>query len=160
GRLTAPLTDVAAIEKRLDAVDFLTKATALREKLRTQLHQAPDLERALARLALNRGGPRDLASIRDALRQAELMRSALLAAGKMPAELRHETTALGEHNALIDRLQRALAAELPLLARDGNFIARGYAAQLDELIGLRDDSRRLIANLQQKYADKSGTPGL
>jgi len=161
-RLMAPLTDIAAIEQRLDAVDFMVKQSALREKLRAHLRETPDLERALARLALNRGGPRDLAAIRDALQQAEIMRSALLALDpkKMPAELRAATKALGEHNALIDKLRRALAAELPLLARDGNFIARGFAAQLDELITLRDDSRRLIAGLQQKYADRSGTAGL
>jgi len=160
-RLNAPLTDADAINRRLVAVDFFVKAPALREKLRGYLRQTPDLERALARLALNRGGPRDLAAIRDALKQAEQIRGALLAAGpKASEELQAETKALGEHNALIDRLGRALAAELPILTRDGNFIARGYAPQLDELITLRDDSRRLIASLQQKYADKSGTPGL
>ena len=161
-RLVAPLMDVDAINQRLDAVDYLAKADELRGKLRARLRETPDLERALARLALDRGGPRDLAAVRDALKQAEAMRSGLLGidSKKAPAELRDASKALGEHNALFDRLQRALAADLPMLARDGNFIARGYASQLDELIGLRDDSRRLIANLQQKYADKSGTPGL
>ncbi|MGE3622977.1 MAG: DNA mismatch repair protein MutS [Bdellovibrionales bacterium] len=159
GRLTAPLTDVDAIEKRLSSVAFMVKSMALREKLRGFLHHAPDLERALARLALNRGGPRDLASVRDALRQAENMRAALLET-ELPPELTHETNALGGHGMLVDRLSRALSADLPILARDGNFIARGYAPQLDELIVLRDDSRRLIAGLQQKYADRSGTPGL
>jgi DNA mismatch repair protein MutS len=155
-RLTAPLTDVGAITARLDAVAFFVDASALRERVREALRRAPDLERALARLALGRGGPRDLASVRDALRRAEEIRSALLASSSMPADLREETKNLGEHNALIDRLERALAADLPMLARDGNFIARGYAAQLDELITLRDDGRRLIAGLQQKYAKLSG----
>ena len=161
-RLNAPLTDIAAIQKRLEAVAFMVKTPSLREKLRAHLHQTPDLERALARLALDRGGPRDLAAIRDALKQAEIMRGALLGVDpkSMPEELTAETRSLGEHNALIDRLTRALATALPILARDGNFIARGYAPPLDELIALRDDSRRLIANLQQNYADKSGTPGL
>ncbi|HUY69325.1 MAG TPA: DNA mismatch repair protein MutS [Alphaproteobacteria bacterium] len=161
-RLIAPLTDVAAITKRLDAVAFMVEAAPLRDKLRDALRKTPDLERALARLALGRGGPRDLAALRDALKEAEIMRGALLGIDpkKLPAELREETSALDEHNAVADKLGRALAAELPMLARDGNFIARGFAPQLDELIALRDDSRRHIANLQQKYADKSGTPGL
>jgi DNA mismatch repair protein MutS len=158
-RLVAPLTDMAAIDRRLAAVAFMAKTAALRAAVRASLRQTPDLERALARLALGRGGPRDLAAIRDALKQAETMRSALLAS-ELPPELRVEAKALGEHNALSDKLGRALAAELPILARDGNFIARGYAAHLDELVTLRDDSRRLIANLQQKYANKSGVTGL
>lgn len=160
-RLQAPLTDVNAIHKRLDAVAFMVKANSLREKLRAALYSSPDLERALARLALGRGGPRDLASIRDACKQAEAMRSLLLADIKtMPEELHRDVQALSEHHALIDRLDRALAAELPLLARDGNFIARGYSAQLDELVSLRDDSKRLIAGLQQNYANTSGVAGL
>ena len=159
-RLTSPLTDVGTISSRLDAVTFFIGASALRENIRAALKRAPDLERALARLALGRGGPRDLASVRDTLQQAEAIRSALLAIPAMPADLRLETKNLGEHNALIDRFTRALAADLPMLARDGNFIARGYAAQLDEIIVLRDDGRRLIAGLQQKYATQSGVPTL
>jgi DNA mismatch repair protein MutS len=159
-RLVAPLTDVAVINARLDAVSFFVGNGALREAVRTALRRAPDLERALARLALGRGGPRDLAAMRDALAQAEVMRSNLLAVPAMPADLRVEAQNLGEHNALIDRLTRALAAELPMLARDGNFIAKGYAAQLDELLVLRDDGRRLIAGLQQKYAVSSGVATL
>lgn len=161
GRLIAPLTDMSAIQKRLDAVDFMVGAVALREQLRTALHQSPDLERALARLALGRGGPRDLASVRDACKQAEIMRSLLLAEIKnMPDELQGDTEALGNHQNLTDRLERALASDLPMLARDGNFITHGYAPQLDELVSLRDDSRRLIAGLQQNYANVSGAAGL
>ena len=159
-RLVAPLTDVAAIEKRLDAVGFMTKASALRQALRETLRQMPDMERALARLVLNRGGPRDLAAIKDALMAAEIMLNALLAAGDLPQELGEQTQSLGEHATLIDRLARALAPELPMLARDGNFIARGYSPQLDDLVVLRDDSRRLIAGLQDKYANAGGVTGL
>ena len=61
---------------------------------------------------------------------------------------------------LIDRLRRALAADLPMLARDGGFIAHGYTPALDELITLRDDSRRLIAALQQKYCEIGGVSNL
>ncbi|MFA4994416.1 MAG: DNA mismatch repair protein MutS [Bdellovibrionales bacterium] len=159
-RLTAPLTDVAAIISRLDAVEYFVGASALREKIRAGLRRAPDLERALARLALGRGGPRDLASIHDALKQAEEIKHALLEASKMPACLREEAKNLGEHNALIDKLERALAPDLPMLARDGNFIAKGFAAQLDELVTLRDDGRRLIAGLQHKYMSRTGVATL
>ncbi|MDX2028482.1 MAG: DNA mismatch repair protein MutS [Alphaproteobacteria bacterium] len=159
-RLMAPLTDIAAIRARLDSVAFMVQASALRETLRDALKQTPDIERALARLALNRGGPRDLAAIRDALRQAEAMRTVLLEAKKAPQDIKTCAQSLGEHGALIDRLERALAEELPMLARDGNFIARGYALQLDELVALRDDSRRLIAGLQQNYVQASGVSTL
>lgn len=160
GRLVAPLTDVAVIGQRQDAVEFMVKGSGLRAVLRQYLRQVPDMERALSRLALQRGGPRDLAAIRDALIAAEAMRGALLGSGSLPEELHQHTQALGEQGALIDRLMRALSAELPLLARDGNFIAHGYAVALDELMMLRDDSRRLIAGLQEKYAGIGGVSGL
>ena len=63
---------------------------------------------------------------------------------------------LGEHGVLVERLGRALAAELPLFARDGGFIAAGYSAELDQLRELRDESRRVIAALQARYAEASG----
>ncbi len=159
-RLANPLTDIGAIEARLEAVAFFANDGVLRPKVRELLRHAPDLERALARLALGRGGPRDLASVRDAAAQAEGVRSLLLASSSRPFAVREDAQNLGEHNALIDRLKRALADDLPMLARDGNFIARGYAAQLDELIALRDDGRRLIASLQQKYMARTGVSTL
>jgi len=160
-RLQAPLTAMDTITDRLEAVECMVRHSTLREAVRKALRHAPDLERALARVALKRGGPRDLASIRDAAKQSEVIRSDVLKHAKdMPAELQQATKNLGEHGALTDRLQRALAADLPMLARDGNFIARGYAAHLDELVALRDDSRRLIAGLQQKYIGVSGAATL
>ena len=77
-----------------------------------------------------------------------------------PPASRPPPSALGEHSALIDQLTRALAPELPLLTRDGGFIAAGYALQLDDLVTLRDESRRLIAAMQARYADLAGVSGL
>src|SRR5205085_7432492 len=67
---------------------------------------------------------------------------------------------LGEHGALVERLARALAAELPLITRDGGFIAAGYAGELDELRLLRDQSRKLMAQLQARYAEETAIASL
>lgn len=161
-RLMTPLTNVASINRRLEAVAFLTKEQALTERVRHALKQTPDIERALTRLSLGRGGPRDLAALRDALVQAEAIRADVLAtaARTLPNEIEEAVATFGNYASLIDRLSRALAAELPLLARDGHFIASGYMAALDELLTLRDDSRRLIASLQQTYAAAADVPTL
>lgn len=162
GRLAAPLAERTAIESRLDAVDFLTTEEALRADLRDTLKACPDLERALSRISLQRGGPRDLAGVRDALNQGQAMR-ALLADSRLrsaPAIIVAATEHLGGQDELIDRLERALAPDLPLQARDGGFIAPNYAPQLDELRGLRDESRRLIAGLQNDYVGKTGIASL
>lgn len=156
-RLSSPLTDIPAINSRLEAIEALIRQPQIHQSLQETLHKCPDLERALARLTLKRGGPRDLASLREALMCAQNARSILLKADDC---LKALIPALGDHGVLQDRLTRALNDTLPVLARDGGFIARGYAPELDQLVELRDNNRRLIAGLQHKYEDLSGVPTL
>jgi DNA mismatch repair protein MutS len=160
--LSAPLTDIAAIAARQDAVAHLLSETRLREDLRAHLKKAPDLERALSRLSLERGGPRDLAAIRDGLRAAAGIKALFAEArfGSPPPLLQQALTDLGHHGDLIDRLTRALAESLPLLARDGGFIAQGYLPELDQWRSLRDDSRKLILELEARYRGDLGIGSL
>ncbi|HEY0523104.1 MAG TPA: DNA mismatch repair protein MutS [Stellaceae bacterium] len=161
--LGAPLTDPAHIRARLDMVQFFAEDDRLREDLRGVLRRCPDIERALSRLTLGRGGPRDLAGIRDALAETATLKAMLSAdglTGTPPLLVKKAARDLGEHGALVDRLARALAAELPVLTRDGGFIAAGYSAELDELKTLRDESRRTMAALQARYAAATGVASL
>ena len=164
-RLTAPLTDPDAIAERLDAVGFLVEAEGARRALRERLRRCPDVERALSRLSLGRGGPRDLAAVRDALGQIPAIRDALGtdATGGLqapPAALAASLKALGHHQSLVDRLVRALVASPPPGIRDGGVIARGYDAALDEVVELRDHSRRLIGELEARYRSETGVGAL
>ena len=156
--LAAPLTDRAAIEARLDAVTFFRADERQRDDVRTILRRCGDLARAMARLALGRGGPRDLATLRDTLGESAGLRARL--DGAAPALIAVAVRDLGEHATFVARLTRALAAELPFAARDGGFIAAGYTAELDALRRLRDDGKRLIVELQARYAADSGIPSL
>src|SRR5262249_902206 len=153
--LAAPLSMPMAIAARLDAVQFLLEDATSRASLRERLRHCPDIERALTRLSLGRGGPRDLAALRDALGETAAVRTLLGAPGlvALPELLAEAQQGLGEHAALVDRLRRALAPELPLFVRDGGSVASGYSAELDQLRELRDDSRRAIAALQARYAE-------
>ena len=171
GHLAAPLTDPTAIRRRQDMLAFFVERAALRADLRGGLRRCPDVARALSRLTLKRAGPRDLAAVRDGLRCATALRQALTDALATPvlattpsdvalSGIVAATRDLGEHGRLIDRLTRALKPELPLLARDGDFIAKAYSAELDELIELRDESGRLIAALQARYAGETGIASL
>ncbi len=160
--LAAPLTDPLVIDRRLDMVQFFAEQHSLRADLRERLKHCPDVERALSRLTLGRGGPRDLAAVRDALGEIPGLKAGLLGGdlGAPPADVHRVLGQLGEHGVLVERLGRALDADLPILVRDGGFIAAGYHAGLDELRGLRDESRRLIAALQSRYAEMSGVSAL
>ncbi len=162
-RVAAPLTDPAAIARRLDLVQMQIDAPALRESLRQRLKRVPDVERALLRLSVGRGGPRDLAALREGLNQAGEIAAVLsttppgLAA---PADLAGIVAALDDHRTLVDGLTAALDDEPPLLARDGGFVRPGHRPDLDELRGLRDDSRRTIAALEATYRAATGVATL
>ncbi|MDG2034973.1 MAG: DNA mismatch repair protein MutS, partial [Rhodospirillales bacterium] len=154
-RLAAPLTDTKEISRRLDAIQHFTNDRTTRETLRAHLRGCPDLERALSRLTVGRGGPRDLASVRDGLSLTAEIRELLLQRS-LPNALSGNVEDLGNHGELVATLTRALAPELPLYARDGGFIAPHFAPHFDDLREFRDESRRLIAGLQDKYAADTG----
>ena len=160
-RLSAPLTDVNAIARRLDAVTAFVTDVAARAETRSRLAAAPDLARALTRIALQRGGPRDLAAIRDGIAAAHELARALATIKDAPAEIAETLGHCRKVDAtLADELARALGDELPLIKRDGGFVREGYAAALDENRALRDESRRVIAALQARYADETGVKAL
>ena len=158
-RLSAPLRDVSEINARLDEVQALMKDTTLLETLRSELKRVPDMERSLARLSMNRGGPRDLTALREGLQQAEIIRSMLLRAKCLEA---HAAALEPTHNlsAFKDHLSASLSDSPPVLARDGGFIKPGFSVELDHLRSLRDHSRKLIAELQTKYASDTGIDSL
>ncbi|MBK20568.1 MAG: DNA mismatch repair protein MutS [Rhodospirillaceae bacterium] len=161
-RLSAPLTDVKEITARIDAVQYFRDDPALSDNLREALSVNADIERSLSRITLGRGGPRDIAAIRDGLRVSSSLKKLLQNSetSELPSALHLAWNNLGEHGSLIERFERALDDDLPLLARDGGFIAVGYVPELDELITLRDESRKLVAGLQAKYCEETGIPSL
>ncbi|MEO3386528.1 DNA mismatch repair protein MutS [Mesorhizobium sp. CAU 1741] len=159
-RLTSPLTDPAAINARLDEVSFLLAETRLSETLRAVLKGAPDMPRALSRLALNRGGPRDLGALRAGMqasaRLVEVFSDAMLPEGlKVACEtLASLPVDFAAH------LERVLADELPLLKRDGGFVRPGYDGELDEMRALRDQSRRVVAGMERDLVEETGIRSL
>jgi DNA mismatch repair protein MutS len=160
-RLAAPLTSPQAIAQRHDAVAHFVAAAAIRADVRSRLRGAPDLARSLTRLVVGRGGPRDLAAIRDGIEAAARLATQLSGGGSTPAEVAQVAAALRRPDAAVaTELAAALADELPLLRRDGGFVRAGYDAALDEARALRDESRRVIAALQARYAEETGVRAL
>ena len=128
-RLAAPLTDAAAIGRRLDAISAFVADAATREDLRKTLHAAPDMARALARLSVGRGGPRDLAALSAGIAAADDVLARLDQMQDAPQEIAGVAAALRRPpRALAQEFARALDDELPLVKRDGGFVRAGYEA--------------------------------
>ena len=156
-RLSSPSRDLTVIRARHEALRYLLDQSRLRENLREDLRRVPDMDRALSRLALDRGGPRDLTAIRAGLTQALSLHKRLNDAPPLLAEAARSLTG---HDALVDLLDQALVAEPPLLSRDGGFIATGFDQELDETRQLRDEGRGVIAAMQAQYAEHTGVAAL
>src|SRR3954462_665924 len=160
-RLAAPLTDAAAIARRLDAVGSFVADSAAREDIRSILRGAPDMSRALARLSVGRGGPRDLAGLRDGIIAADQVLARLGELDQPPQEIAAVMAALKRPSReLASEFATALDEQLPLIKRDGGFVRQGYEPALDETRNLRDASRLVVASMQARYADNTGVKGL
>jgi DNA mismatch repair protein MutS len=160
-RLAAPLTDGLGIARRLDAVSAFVADGATREDISSILRGAPDMARALARLSVGRGGPRDLAALRDGIMAADAALARLDGLEQPPDEITSVMAALRRPSReLAQELERALDEQLPLIKRDGGFVRQGYEAALDEARNLRDASRLVVASMQARYADATSIKGL
>lgn len=162
--ISAPLNNLDDILLRQNHIKILISNATFITILRTHLGGISDLERALSRLSLGRGGPRDLGLLRDGLAQAEIIRAELQNNRNIASTYSEILYALKQHpslSALQDALAQALTDDtLPALSRDGGFIKQGYSARLDELSLLRNDSRKHIASLQHKYQKMTGIDAL
>ena len=168
-RLNAPSMDIAEINQRLDAVEFFISVPEIRNELREYFKSFSDLERSVSRLSLGRGGPKDLAAIGLTLSFVPKIRNLLNSYGKynkileeLPPAIENILNKPADFSTIVSNLERALIDEedLPLLARDGGFVREGYYPALDELRNLHNNSRELIAKLEQKYIEETNISNL
>ncbi len=157
-RLINPLLELEEINARLNAVEFFYKHNDVRDELRNILKKCPDMERAVSRLSVNRGGPRDMAAILQTLNALSPIKVLMTSYQKvdvvdeLPKAISSILQKLGDYYSLIDVLSRALNDDnLPLLPRDGGFVAEGYSPELDATRAMRDEGHQFIMNLQGKY---------
>ena len=166
-RLANPLLNVKKINARLDVVEFFLKHQDVREKLRTVLKSCPDIERAVSRLGVGRGGPRDLLSIGVTVGSLPKLRTLIDTfkpidvVDELPSAVAKVLQKFGNHAMLVNMLANALWVEdrnneLPLLARDGDFIKAGYSPELDAVRDLKNKGHNYILNLQSKYVQQTG----
>ncbi|MEL6952733.1 MAG: DNA mismatch repair protein MutS [Pseudomonadota bacterium] len=158
-RVSGPLCTLEPITARHDSVAFWHSAPEIGSAIGEYLRQVPDLNRALSRLAVDRGGPRDLGAIRDGIAAADRIHRRLQNQD-FPALLDAAQATLIGHSELYALLEKSLIAEPPILSRDGGFIAPGFHEELDEARALRDEGRSVIADMQREFIEATGVTAL
>ncbi|MGA9086095.1 MAG: DNA mismatch repair protein MutS [Methanoregula sp.] len=166
-QLTRPLTDIAQIDGRLDAVEYCAKNTALRLSLQDMLSRHADIERITARIAYGNAGPRDLVALADSLSTIPAIKECLAA----PPGAGPDTAALPELVAasrdmlcdlpdVIDLVRKAITDDPPAIAKNGGVIRPGYSAELDGMTGILHSGKNWIVELQQQEREKTGIKSL
>jgi DNA mismatch repair protein MutS len=130
--------------------------------LSATLAEVPDIERITTRIALLSARPRDLASLRDGLRQLPALRASLQQAFTQGEEnlLASIHGALATPAICLDLLERAVAPEPAAMVRDGGVFARGFDAELDELRGLSENAGQFLVDLETRERARTGIANL
>ena len=158
--LTAPLTDLTAITARQDATAALIDTPQKRDDIRQRLKNLPDMGRALTRLSFGRGGPRDMGAIRQGLSLLPDLLEDIKTLGDAPLLADIQKDLSGFEN-LSKQLADALNdGDLPMLAREGGFIAEGFCAELDKYRNTNNAAFELLQKLEREEAEALGVSSL
>jgi len=156
-RIGAPLCEPAEIIERHNMVGDFVDNSLVTSLTREKLKSTPDVVRGLTRLALGRGGPREMLAINAAINCASRIAHELVALD-MPSDGNQKSIDVLSNapTNLATNIAERLQDEVPMLARDGGFVRPGFDSELDELRNLATQSRQVIAALQARYADETG----
>ncbi|MDD1729476.1 MAG: DNA mismatch repair protein MutS, partial [Methanospirillum sp.] len=158
--ITAPLRFVDAINHRLDAVEFFTQETVLRQDLRRMLHRYADLERIAGRISYGNASPRDLITLSNSLQVALSIRSQFNGFAHVPELVSQSVSEITDMSDLVSLVKRSIVDDPPLLIRKGGVIRDGYHQELDRLRVITRDGRQWIADLELQEKERTGIKSL
>lgn len=154
----APLTDLVAINARLDAVEELLKDHSLRRSVRDHLESCADIQRLTTRVSTAKAGPRDLSAIARTLRKLPAVKAKL--AGRRSPLLQELEKRLELCPDIREALDKAIEEDPPHIAKEGGVIKAGFSAELDELRALAIDGKNWIARFQAQEITRTGIASL
>ena len=156
-RLSNPLKNLTTLQERQNSVQFFITHNSTRNLIRELFKTIPDMDRALSRLFLRRGTPKDLGALRTGLQVLPAITEALCVhSSRLGKELSDLFHAFQAHTTLLERLQNALMKELPAQWRDGMVFAPGYDAVLDQARKNHVECEDVLHELQNRYSAETG----
>lgn len=157
-RLESPLTDPAAIMRRLDAVEELVKNFTARKTLRETLKEIHDLERLMTKIEVGSANARDLTALKISFRTLPKIRATMEnVTSDILLACRDK---LGDFSEEVDLIDRAISEDAPLTVRDGGIINRGYDDDLDEYRKISQDSRAFLQEFEEREKNRTGIRAL
>lgn len=156
--LLTPLLNAGELDKRLDAVEVLTKDVVGHDRLVRRLGEIHDVERLVSRVTLGTASPRDVLALRDSLCAVPAIRSSLESCGA--ATLQQIRSKLDDLPDVVQLIQNAIAEEPPASSLDPGIIRSGFSAELDELRAIRRSGKTYIASLEARERERTGIQSL
>ncbi len=156
--IALPLKEVAAINNRLDVVEYLVNDTSLKEGLEEHIRQVGDLERIISKVAVGRINPREVVQLKNALQAIAPMKE-LCNRSENP-NLKRLAEQLNSCESIKNRIEKEIHPDPPTLVNKGHVIASGVNAELDELRTLAFSGKDYLAQMQEREAEQTGISSL
>ncbi len=156
--MVLPLKDRQAIEERLTIVDTFFREREMAEKITTHLHQVADLERLISKVAVGRINPRELLQLKRSLLVVNPIRELLLATGT--PELKKLADQLNPCEFLLEKIERELSDDAPMLIHQGGIIKPGVNTELDELRTIAFAGKDYLLQIQRREVERTGISSL
>ena len=154
--ITAPITNVSALKKRLDVVAYFKEQSVLHQQVLSCLKSITDIERLTAKVATGRINPREVNALRQALVQTKNITTLLVDASAVAPLL----ATIQDSQSITDHISSWIESEAPTQLGKGNTIARGVSEELDELRTLAQGSRDTLDAMLDREAERTGIPSL
>lgn len=149
-----PLVNPAAIDRRLAAVEELTRNNALRDMFFTELRGISDIERIIGRVVYGTANSRDLRSLSEAAKHLPKVKELLQ--GTRSGLLNEIKTQLDELSDITGLIDRAIVDDPPFSIREGGFIREGYSEDVDRLRDVLSGGRGGVASIEAKERERTG----
>ncbi|HEY3372758.1 MAG TPA: DNA mismatch repair protein MutS [Prolixibacteraceae bacterium] len=156
--IALPLKEIAAINNRLNVVEYLVKDEDLKDNLEEHIRQVGDLERIISKVAVVRINPREVMQLKNAL-QAIAPIKQLCAQSDSP-NLQRFAEQLNPCESIRMRIEKEIHHDPPTLVNKGSVIASGVSPELDELRMLAFSGKDYLAQLQEREAERTGITSL
>ena len=156
--IALPLKEIAAINNRLNVVEYFVNDASLKENLEEHIRQVGDLERIISKVAVIRINPREVVQLKNALRAIAPVKD--ICAQTDNPNLKRFAEQLNPCETIRERIEKEIHPDPPTLVNKGHVIASGVNAELDDLRSLAFSGKDYLAQMQEREAERTGISSL